>query len=384
MIGRKTKLATWRILKMEIPKFAEKLGPGRWIGTAYVLNMCPICSGKDTMKFTGRGLWGCSSCHKGGVNLASLRKFFADDPMMSSYVSSIIDPEKPSEIVVVSEYINPYQKTIIGTGFGQLDHLIGGLTEGALSILTGKRGEGKSCFLGQLALNVVQTGHCVCFYSGELSTGRFQSWLFSQAAGTKYLRAIKDQFGTERFLVSKEIEGMIRNWLGEKLVLYDNTKAKSSERRTIIKCFNKARAYYGSDLFIVDNLMTARYDIDDDRDSLRAQANFVSEMMDFARTNNVHVIVVAHPRKDDSGDINDSVAGLGDITNMATNVIQVKRPRNAAKSIGNNDAIITVSKNREYGDTGEIHLTFDNKCKRFIPKNGTCILIYDWENDNTS
>ena len=774
---------------METPVFAQKLGTGKWVGTYYVLDVCPVCSGYGTLKFTGQGLWGCEKCRKGGRDLSSFRNLLSSDPMLKQYVVSIVDPQKPAELIPIAEYSNQYKGKLIGTGFGSIDYVTGGLTEGALTIITGKRGDGKcfakgtrvvmydgslkrveqvvvgdklmgddstprivlntstgkgemfeikqkkgityivngqhvlclkqnpnycgkgvrysryseyaemsvaefvaqnetfrvsmygyraqvdfqekkvnidpyllgvwlgdgtartanittedkeivdylrryaekslqvlsvvsengkaktyrikkggysdearaeiakvkailgtgkvaafcresniprkllyrwthneefqnmvsyyrknlelpnielikshigndcltttlskygvienkhipddylynargvrmnllagiidtdghlfhncyeitqknkrlaeqirylanslglrcslkecrkqccnngvwgtyyrlnisgntqdipvkiqrkrianynkkcdpmingqinvnpigvgeywgfevdgnhkflledftvthnSCFTGQLALNAVQGHHNVCFYSGELSAGRFQAWIFAQAAGVRNMEPFTDSFGATRYTVMVEAEKKIREWMGNKIVLYDNTKVNASERKTILKCFNKARAYYGSDLFFVDNLMTAQYDMDDEKNALRAQANFTSAIMDFARTNNVHVVMVAHPRKGEATDINESVAGLSEITNMATNVWQVKRFYREEITKEGCDAMLTISKNREYGDTGEFKMTFNKDCKRFIPQTGTCISKYGWESE---
>jgi twinkle protein len=250
-----------------------------------------------------------------------------------------------------------------------------------MTVVTGKSGEGKSTFLGQIALQVINNKHKVCFYSGELSARRFQAWIFSQAAGSSYMESLVDQFGETRWFVRASAEQKIRKWLGEKLVLYDNTKAGSSERNTIIKCFNESRAYYGSDLFFVDNLMTARYDIEDNDNALRTQANFAANLMDFARTNNVHVVLVAHPKKGEYADIKESVAGMLDITNMAEIVLQVRKPtpKDLADQIC--DSVITVAKNREYGDLGTLYFTFEKASKRFNPIDGKCITRYGWENE---
>jgi len=126
--------------------------------------------------------------------------------------------------------------------------------------------------------------------------------------------------------------------------------------------------------------MTAQYDIETDKDSLRAQANFASELLNFARENSVHVVLVAHPRKGgyEDMDINESVAGLGEITNLATNVMQVRKTNDKERAAHNCDAIITVSKNREYGVTGALKFNFEPKSKRFVPLEGSCIAQYGW------
>lgn len=363
---------------MDAPEFLKELGTGQWIGTVYKLDLCPVCSGKQTFGATGNGMWGCAKCHKGGKDVAQLRNFLSSDVVLKSIASRIKDVQKPEELIIVSQYNSPYIGKSIGSGFGELDQLIGGFTEGAMTILTGKRGEGKSTWLGQMSLNAISLNHNICFYSGELNAGRFQNWLFMQAAGSKNLQCYTDPFGKDRWAVTKEAEDKIRTWIKDKMVLYDNTKSKASERKTILSAFEKARYYYGSDLFIVDNLMTARYDIDNEKDSNRAQANFASQVMDFARTNNVHAILVAHPRKGESDDINESVAGLGEITNLATNVIQIKKANEKEQKENQCDSILTVSKNREYGEVGSMFFNFDRKSKRFIPLDGTTISNYGW------
>lgn len=364
---------------METPVFAEKLGAGKWVGTGYVLSKCLFCGNSDSLIFSGRGMWGCRKCNHYGSDLTSLRAELKKNPALARFVDSIKDPVPPDGMIVLSEYHSPYNQHLIGTGFGNIDQLIGGFAEGAMTVITGKRGEGKSTFLGQLALNAINEGHKSGFYSGELSAGRFQSWLFGQAAGARNMEAFVDQFGATRWTVKPDVESRIRDWMGEKLVLYDNTKVRASERHTIAKAFAAAKSYYGCDLFFIDNLMTAKQDADADADALRAQANFAGEAMDFARQNNVHVVLVAHPRKGAATDINDSVAGLSEITNLASNVIQIRRTTEDEQRTLNCDSIVTVAKNREHGDTGFGKFTFDKTSKRLVPVSGSCIVRYGWE-----
>lgn len=361
---------------METPVFAQKLGPGKWIGTEYVIDKCPVCCGDKTLKFTGMGMWGCTKCHKGGKNIQSFVAWLSDKPMMASIIESMKEPERPEELIDLATYHSPYHGKVIATGFHLVDRMLGGLTEGAMTVITGKRGEGKSTWLGQLALNAVNKNHVVCFYSGELSAGRFQNWLFSQAAGVGNMHTELDPFGAERWLVNETAEQKMREWLKGKFDLYDNTRIKAGERKTILRAFNRSRFYSGSTLFFVDNLMTARFDIDNEQDALRAQANFAVDMLDFARTNNVHVVLVAHPKKGEAEDINESVAGLSDITNMATNVIQIKK----GKDSDNYDALVTIAKNREYGEIGSFEFTYNRNCRRFIPLAGSYVNFYGWEN----
>jgi twinkle protein len=212
-------------------------------------------------------------------------------------------------LIQIGKYIPPEKSRCISTGFSTLDQKIGGLSLSSVSLLTGKSGEGKSTVSGQLALNAINAGGRVCFYSGELSAAMFQSWIIKQAAGGKYLEHYIDSFGADRYHCDPFIESRIKSWLIDKFILYDNSVTKSSEMDSILKRFMVARQYYGCNVFFIDNLMTARYTTDMERDFNRQQSNFVGKIVDFAQQQQSHVILIAHPRKTDSGDINDDVAG---------------------------------------------------------------------------
>jgi twinkle protein len=149
---------------------------------------------------------------------------------------------------------------------------------------------------------------------------------------------------------------------------------KSSERNSIIERFTLAHEFYGCDVFFVDNLMTARIPIDQERDYYRAQSNFVRDLTEFAINNDAHVIMIAHPRKNIGRDLNDAIAGTADITNLASNVMAVSKKEDAEW-----DAEVEITKNRQYGLLGTIRFQFDNKTRRFILTSGKQIDRYGWE-----
>jgi len=170
-------------------------------------------------------------------------------------------------------------------------------------------------------------------------------------------------------------------WLGKKLILYDNSIVKSSERNAILERFQLAQKHYGCKLFVVDNLMSAHIPIDKERDYYRAQSNFVGELVEFSLQTKSHVILVSHPRKESSGDRNDDVAGSADITNRAHNVLWVARATDKEAEMYHCDALIYVTKNREYGDTGMTPFGFDKPTRRFTLPDGKAIENYGWEDE---
>jgi len=358
-------------------------GNGGWIGAAYVLEACPLCKDSYSFHFEGlTGIWYCAGCNKSG-SFKDLKDSLCHDIFWEDKFVDLVEPSAPEGLIQLGKYVAPPRGRSIATGFTEIDRNISGLSESALSILSGKRGQGKSTWACQLALNIIHNGGKVCFYSGELSATMFQAWVVKQAAGSKYLEHYIDDFGADRYHVEPFIEERIKSWLIDKFILYDNGIVKSSERNSILERFLLAKRYYDCKYYFVDNLMTAKYTRDTDRDYFRQQSNFAGELTDFAMQEKVHVMLVAHPKKGESGDLNDDVAGLSDITNRASNVFFMKRLDDAdrEKKKVDYDNVLEITKNRDYGALVEIGFDFKVDSKKYIPVVGRTIESYGWESE---
>ena len=115
--------------------------------------------------------------------------------------------------------------------------------------------------------------------------------------------------------------------------------------------------------------MTARFKGTRDADFYRAQSAFVNDLATFARSNGVHVHLVAHPKKTDQKHLAaDDVGGIGDITNFADNVFALERTQKG--EAGEGQTVLNILKNRFYGVRKQIGLTFDETSRRFY-KSGT-------------
>jgi twinkle protein len=354
--------------------------PGIMKKGIYILEECPYCSGKYTSMFSGRfSVFNCNDCN----TVRTYEQFVNDmahDIMHESKVSALQAPKSPDGLVDIADVYDETNKLIVPSGFNSLDRMTGGFKGGEITIISGKRSDGKSTFTGQMSLNMIEKGNKVFFYSGELSAPSFRNWIFLQSAGENYLESYYDDFGALRYRIDKEYaEPKIRAWLRGKLILYDNKVIKTSEVNTIIERANIALEYHGCNVFFVDNLKTARFKKDNERDYYRKQANFVADMLAFAQQNNVHVVMVAHPKKEDTGDQNDNVAGLSDITDIAHYVLTVERLRDEKIIEHGCDAILHLSKNRGHGEEGSIKMNFHIPSKRFHMQNSDNIEHYDWE-----
>ena len=112
----------------------------------------------------------------------------------------------------------------------------------------------------------------------------------------------------------------------------------------------------------------------------RAQSLFAVRLVAFAKRFDVHVHLVAHPRKTRDGNFDaDDVSGSSDLTNRADNVFRVGRiPEDKIAEMGCS-AGIRVLKNRQFGDRGTVKLEFDPVTRRFYQTGGSPARRFDWE-----
>ncbi len=235
-----------------------------------------------------------------------------------------------------------------------LDKAILGLRMGAVTVWTGKAGYGKSTLSGLLELQALEQGYNVCVYSGELTKEEYQDWVNRQCAGGEYIgfkkKADGDIISTLSYAVQKEIS----SYYNHRLWLYDNQEIfEENEAAMILKLFTAAYRRYDCRLFVVDNLMMALADSDDE---LRDQKRFVNKLKKFARKYNVHVMIVAHPRKtkkDEKLD-NQDVGGNSAIGNIADATMVMERPN------------IRVVKNRITGKTPVVECCYCPDSRRIF------------------
>lgn len=267
------------------------------------------------------------------------------------------------------------------SGISELDRAIGGFYPGELSIWTGKRGGGKSTLLGQLLLEAVDQGHHVCAYSGELPSWRFKQWISTQAAGPGNVERVADRWsGKEFYMVSPLIQKRIDEWWKGKFFLYDNRLASASDEDSILSVFEYTVRRYGCCVFLVDNLMTARFSTSADRDFYRAQSSFTGRLVEFAKKNEVHVHLVAHPRKSQGQLDADDISGSAEITNRADNVFSLQRLTDEEADKQGYQAVLRVLKNRAFGATASLSLDFEESSRRFYKaRTGNPYRKFGWE-----
>ena len=267
-------------------------------------------------------------------------------------------------------FVDPASLPRIMTKIPALDSAIGGLSEGGLTIFTGKRGDGKSTLNGQLLLNTIDQGYKVCAYSGELSAYKFLEWIFLQATESKYIGVSEDLRNGKKYAsVSEEIRNRIKEWINNKFYLFDNNYIDETRttQQSILNVFKICARRYGCKVFLVDNLLVALNTTAQEEN--RSQADFVTALKSFAVRNKVHVILVAHPRKTKPGEslTNDDVAGSSSMTNLADNVIAIEKPH------------INITKNRDFGVCERIECGYNPVNRRIYQLNIGDKTVYGWD-----
>lgn len=273
------------------------------------------------------------------------------------------------------------------TGFHSLDRAIVGLNLGEVSLLSGTNSSGKSSWLNTLILNVVNNGHKAALWSGELVPGVLKTWLEMVAAGRENLLESRKNIG--KFYINPSVIDKIDNWLDDKFFLYNNEYGSKWAQ-----LFNdmKEMVDNGVELLILDNLFTLDIDLFEG-DKNNKQKELILQICEFSKKNNIHLILVCHPRKQVDFLRKDSISGTADLTNAASNVFIIHRVnkdfekrggeffgKEAITAMMDYGNVLEVAKNRMYGIVDYMcGMYYDIPSRRFMNEENENI-HYGWEN----
>ena len=262
----------------------------------------------------------------------------------------------------------------IRTGLRMLDRKIAGLNKGEVSVMSGLNGSGKTSLLSQVALETVNQGYKVAMYSGEMKDHRVFNWLRLQAAGRQHtIETEIDGYYT----VEPEAHTLIDKWLNTHLYLYNNNKGH--EINHVLEATEAVIKDKKADLVILDNLMAMDLSLISG-DKYEKQSDFIKRLMKFAPQNDVHIILVAHPRKAMGFLRKDDISGTADLTNAVDNVFIVHRVNNDFKRLSAQmfgwkedfelycyDNVVEVCKNRDFGIQDLfVGMMYEKESKRFL------------------
>lgn len=298
------------------------------------------------------------------------------------------DKEKGIEWMTLNDikYVDISSLVHIPTGYTILDKKIMGLLLGDVTVMSGLSGSGKTSWLDCLALNVVDRGVKTAIWSGELQDFRFQSWIDQIAAGKNYVRKKEGYDGL--YYCPKQTAERINSWLGDKLLLYNNRWGNKWPQ--IYNGIRNAVEERGCKLIILDNLMALNI-TEYDGDKYSQQTQFINDIKEYAKLWNIHIILVAHPRKEMGFLRKESISGTADLTNLCDNCFIIHRVNRDFKNRGSEflgaekineylgfDAVLEVAKNRSMGVVDELIGMYYEKESRRLKNEISENIIYGW------
>ena len=311
--------------------------------TKYILDKCPFDDnhkGKDACLFvSANGAIGFHCFHNSCADKKwqDVRKLYepdayeekqkyTDDALYGHFNTGKVKhtepiPEGGAAFLNAMDILNieEPEEEFIPTGIYWIDKKMRGLKKTGVSVVSGSRGASKSTLLTQLCANVVDAGYKVAMYSGEMKNKNLLRWMNLQIAGKACIEATQyDNY----FVVSKENQRIIAEWLGDNFWLYDNQYGNDCAR--VIDQLEQVIQDKQIDLIVMDNLMAL--DINNlGRDKWESQKEFVWQLHELAIRSNTHIIFVAHPRKPNGFLRLDDISGTADIANAVDNAFIVHR-----------------------------------------------------------
>ena len=289
------------------------------------------------------------------------------------------------------KWIDPASYVSIPSGIKQLDQKIMGFTLGDVTILSGLSGSGKTTLLDHFILTAVQKGHKVAAWSGELQDFRFQAWLDQMAAGKNYV--VQKHGFSNLWYVPKNTAETINKWLDGKFWLYNNDYG--SKWSQLFQDISECVENNGVQMVLIDNLMAMQLDLYDGEKNEK-QSLFINDLKNYAKQKNIHVILVCHPRKEQSFQFlrKESIAGTADLTNLCDNLLISHRvgndfERRAKDFFGDfqvsemlkYNLVLEIAKNRSLGVVDQIIGLYYEPESRRIKNDIADNDVYGWKED---
>ena len=278
----------------------------------------------------------------------------------------------------------------VKTGYTELDRNIVQLNYGEVTLLSGGNASGKSSWLNSLLLNIANQGVPNALWSGELPERILKTWIQMAAAGKNNLR--QSQYGSGKYYVPSNIGAKI-DYLMEPLFYIYNSEYGNTWEQIFHDMTELLKV--GVKVFTLDNLFSLDIDLlEGDRNN--KQKELILQIKKFAKVNDVHIILVAHPRKTMAFLRKNDISGTSDLTNAVDNVFIMHRVNNdffragaeffgeatinMYRGFGN---VLEVAKNRMYGIVDlMVGMQYEIESRRF--KNTTEENVqYGWEREPT-
>lgn len=301
------------------------------------------------------------------------------------YTKGIEVPFDVEEVLKVNE-IDYSGEDMVRLSYGRqdLDEVMNGACEGALNIIVGSSGSGKSRFTEQLVASYVTRGNKAFIYSSELTPRRVTTSIMGMLVGGNGVTQTMDRFTkVVTGVIKEDFLAIAQNYLKDKLFVFDSTR---DHTRNIVDVMQEVYSKYGVKHYTVDNIMSSPIDAwyGSSYDKNEQQKKFVLDLKQFAKRNSCVVNLVTHVRKMPGAVKNDSIdsyskddlSGSSDISNLADLIVLLARakdgdvalyyedPANVGKSFS---VLAKIVKDRAFGrDNKKFYWQYSSSTARFL------------------
>ena len=277
------------------------------------------------------------------------------------------------------EYNNKGKERIT-SGLSQLDYLLSGFELGCITLWTGVTNAGKTTMLTMLTKETIKQGEKVFYFNGEQTKDDFKNNVYKQSVPKEAI--IKKQYKDTNiydYYIDEFWLATMKKKYDDTLFIFNNEINRDID--TLLYAMEEVRQRYGVKVFILDNLM--QIDITSDN-IYQEQTAVMEKLRTFAINKNVHIHLVAHPRKVMDFQVRLSlydVAGSMNLANKAYNIISIMRTSNIVKEsqeykrleddllqegyvLGNSDGVLEVLKTKG-NRCGLIAMKYDSLAKTY-------------------
>lgn len=209
----------------------------------------------------------------------------------------------------------------------ELDNCTKGFELGCITIWTGFTNAGKTTVMTMLAKNTIEQGERIFFFNGEQTKDDFKNNLYIQSS-TKadlYYKQYKNSTIFDTFVKSEKV-AQLNKELANKIYIYNNENKK--DINNLLMAMDELNKTQKIRVFFLDNFMQIEMLSEN---QFQEQTLIMEKLRNFAVNRNVHIHLVAHPRKTErlqSRLTLYDVAGSSNLTNKAYNIISIMRTSN--------------------------------------------------------
>ena len=194
------------------------------------------------------------------------------------------------------------------------------------------------------------------------------------------------------YVVPDDIRNDIAKWLHDRLLLYNNSYG--SDYSAFMSRIEGKIKEYKPDLIVLDNLMTIDI-MEVDQNEYRAQTVLMKQLYNLAQSYNIHIALVAHPRKTINFLRLMDISGSANISNLVDAAFIIHRVNHDFKRgymaefcgpkakeeeipLFNATNVIEIAKDRETGIQDEfIPLWYETESRRMLNEK-TEVIKFKW------